>query len=142
MDFVLATADDLRQAIDGTLPESVPVNTLWVVVAAVLVLFMQAGFAMLEIGFSRMKNAGTGVAKILTNMSIAAICYWAVGFAFAFGSADVLGISSALIGSNGFFLQFTGNGQEAFPVMGVSAATVEAKFLFQFAFCAVSLFLS
>jgi Amt family ammonium transporter len=139
MDFVFATADDLRQAIDGTLPESVPVNTLWVVIAAVLVLFMQAGFAMLEIGFSRMKNAGTGVAKILTNMSIAAICYWAVGFAFAFGSADVLGISSSLIGSNGFFLQFSGNGQEAFPVMGVSDATVESKFLFQFAFCAVSL---
>ena len=42
------------------------------VVAAILVLFMQAGFAMLEIGFSRAKNAGTGVAKILTNLSIAA----------------------------------------------------------------------
>jgi ammonium transporter, Amt family len=139
MHFVLATADDLRQAIDGTLGETVPGNTLWVVVAAVFVLFMQAGFAMLEIGFSRMKNAGTGVAKILTNLSIAAVCYWAVGFAFAFGSADVLGISSSIIGSNGFFLQFSGNGAEAFPVMGVSDAVPEAKFLFQFAFCAVSL---
>jgi Amt family ammonium transporter len=108
-------------------------------VAAILVLFMQAGFAMLEIGFSRMKNAGTGVAKILTNLSIAAICYWAVGFAFAFGSANVLGISDALIGSNGFFLQFSGNPAKAFPVMGLSDATVEAKWLFQFAFCAVSL---
>ena len=67
---------------------------------------MQAGFAMLEIGFSRGKNAGTGVAKILTNLSIAAICYWAVGFAFAFGSEDVLGSLGAIIGSNGFFLQF------------------------------------
>jgi Amt family ammonium transporter len=94
---------------------------------------------MLEIVFSRAKNAGTGVAKILTNLSIAAICYWAVGSAFAFGSADVLGISSAILGSNGFFLQFSGNGAEAFPVMGVSDATVEAKWLFQFAFCAVSL---
>jgi ammonium transporter, Amt family len=103
------------------------------------VLFMQAGFAMLEIGFSRMKNAGTGIAKILTNLSIAAVCYWAVGFALAFGSADVLGISSSILGSNGFFLQFSGNGAEAFPVMGVSDATVEAKWLFQFAFCAVSL---
>jgi ammonium transporter, Amt family len=139
MDVVFATADDLRQAIDGTLPETVPMNTMWVVVAAVLVLFMQAGFAMLEIGFSRAKNAGTGVAKILTNLSIAAICYWAVGFALAFGSADVLGISSSLLGSNGFFLQFAGNGAEAFPVMGLSDATVEAKFLFQFSFCAVSL---
>jgi Amt family ammonium transporter len=139
MSTLLATADDLAKAIDGTLSETVAMNTLWVVIAAVLVLFMQAGFAMLEIGFSRQKNAGTGVAKILTNLSIAAICYWAVGFALAFGSADVLGISSSILGSNGFFLQFSGNAPEAFPVMGVSDATVEAKWLFQFAFCAVSL---
>src|ERR687893_3225205 len=139
MDAFLATAVDLKQAIDGTLSETLPGNTLWVVVAAVLVLFMQAGFAMLEIGFSRAKNAGTGVAKILTNLSIAAICYWAVGFALAFGNADVLGISSSIVGSNGFLLQFSGNPAEAFPVMGLSDATVEAKWLFQFAFCAVSL---
>src|SRR5918997_1207755 len=139
MDAFLATAVDLKQAIDGTLSETLPGNTLWVVVAAVLVLFMQAGFAMLEIGFSRAKNAGTGVAKILTNLSIAAICYWAVGFALAFGNADVLGISSSILGSNGYFLQFSGNPADAFPVMGLSEATVEAKWLFQFAFCAVSL---
>ena len=89
----LATDVDLQQAIHGKLDTTVPINTLWVVVAAVFVLLMQAGFAMLEIGFSRAKNAGTGVAKILTNLSIAAICYWAVGFALAFGSADVLGVS-------------------------------------------------
>jgi len=134
-----ATADDLRQAGEGTLDDTIPINTLWVLIAAVLVLFMQAGFAMLEIGFSRGKNAGTGVAKILTNLSIAAVCYWAVGFAFAFGSADVLGISSQLLGSNGFFLQLSSNPAESLPVMGLSTATVEAKFLFQFAFCAVSL---
>jgi Amt family ammonium transporter len=139
MDFVVATADDLARAVDGKLAETVAQNTLWVVVAAVFVLFMQAGFAMLEIGFSRAKNAGTGVAKILTNLSIAAICYWAVGFAIAFGSADVLGVSGSILGSNGFFLQFSGNGSEAFPVMGLSDATVESKWLFQFAFCAVSL---
>jgi ammonium transporter, Amt family len=139
MDALLATSVDLKQAVDGTLSETVAGNTLWVVMAAVLVLFMQAGFAMLEIGFSRAKNAGTGVAKILTNLSIAAICYWAVGFALAFGNADVLGISSSILGSNGFFLQFSGNPAEAFPVMGLSEATVEAKWLFQFAFCAVSL---
>jgi Amt family ammonium transporter len=134
----LATADDLRLAGEGKLGDTVPINTMWVVIGAVLVLFMQAGFAMLEIGFSRAKNAGTGIAKILTNLSIAAICYWAVGFAFAFGSADLLN-SASLLGSNGFFLQFSGNGAEAFPVMGLSTATPEAKFLFQFSFCAVSL---
>src|SRR3954466_14701599 len=134
-----ATDADRKQAIKGKLDGTVPINTLWVVVAAVFVLLMQAGFAMLEIGFSRAKNAGTGVAKILTNLSIAAICYWAIGFALAFGSSDVLGISSQIIGSNGFFLQLSGNPAESLPVMGLSNATVEAKFLFQFAFCAVSL---
>ena len=65
-------------------------NTTWVIVAAVLVMFMQAGFALLEIGFSRMKNAGAGVAKILTNFSIASLAYWAVGFALAFGGAGTI----------------------------------------------------
>jgi Amt family ammonium transporter len=41
---------------------AVGADTVWVVVAAVLVMFMQAGFAMLEVGFSRMKNVGTVVA--------------------------------------------------------------------------------
>jgi ammonium transporter, Amt family len=93
---------------------------------------MQAGFAFLEIGFSRGKNAGTVVAKILTNFSIAGLCYWAVGFAFAFGAGSV-------IGHHGFFLQDFGDPQKAFPVMGLSDATVESKWWFQFVFCAVSL---
>ena len=62
-------------------------DTVWVVVAALLVMFMQAGFAMLEVGFSRMKNVGTVVAKVLTNFSVASIAYWGVGFAVAFGAA-------------------------------------------------------
>ena len=47
---------------DGPTVEDVAssLNTTWVIVAAVLVMFMQAGFAFLEIGFSRMKNAGDG----------------------------------------------------------------------------------
>ncbi len=53
-------------------------NVTWVLVAAVLVMFMQAGFAFLEIGFSRGKNAGMGIAKILVNFSIATIAWWAV----------------------------------------------------------------
>jgi Amt family ammonium transporter len=126
-----AMADTFEAAGKG-LPESVGINSLWLIVAAMVVMFMQAGFAFLEIGFSRGKNAGTVVAKILTNFSIAAICYWAVGFAFAFGSGD-------LIGSTGFLLRDYGDPQEAFAVMGLSDATVEAKWFFQFVFCAVSL---
>ncbi len=115
-------------------PDTVGINSMWVFVAACLVLFMQAGFALLEIGFSRGKNAGTVVAKILTNFSIAAIVYWAVGFALAFGGA-----SGKIIGTEGFFLRDYGDPTTAFPVMGFSDATVESKWFFQFVFCAVSL---
>jgi Amt family ammonium transporter len=118
----------------GALPDSVGINSIWVVVAGCLVFFMQAGFAFLEIGFSRGKNAGTIIAKILVNLSIAAILYWAVGFALAFGHTDNL-----VIGTHGFFLRDYGDPQEAFPVMGLSDATIESKFFFQFVFCAVSL---
>jgi Amt family ammonium transporter len=127
-----ASADTLEAAGNGVLPDSVAINSIWLVVAALLVIWMQAGFALLEIGFSRAKNAGAVVAKILTNFSIAAVMYWAVGFAFAFGIGD-------LIGTDGFFLRAYGDPQEAFPVMGLSDATIESKWLFQFSFCAVSL---
>jgi Amt family ammonium transporter len=127
-----AMADSLEAAGNGVLPDSVAINSMWVIVAAMVVFFMQAGFAFLEIGFSRGKNAGTVVAKILTNFSIAAICWWACGFALAFGIGTVAG-------TDGFFLQDFGDPQEAFPVMGLSDATIESKFFFQFAFCAVSL---
>jgi ammonium transporter, Amt family len=129
-----ALADTFDAASKGALPDSVGINSIWVVVAACLVMFMQAGFAFLEIGFSRGKNAGTVVAKILTNFSIAAIMYWAVGFAFAFG-----GDLGHVIGNTGFFLRDFGDPQKAFPIMGLSDATVEAKWWFQFVFCAVSL---
>jgi ammonium transporter, Amt family len=110
---------------------TVAVETLWVVVAAILVMLMQLGFMFLEVGFSRMKNAGTIVPKILANYSIAAFCYWAVGFALAFGGAGWFA------GTHGTFLG-TLNG-DLFPAMSLSVATVPAKFLFQFVFCAVSL---
>jgi ammonium transporter, Amt family len=110
---------------------TVAVETLWVVVAAILVMFMQVGFMFLEVGFSRMKNAGTIVPKILANYSIAAFCYWAVGFALAFGGGGWFA------GTHGTFLGTLN--PDLFPAMSASVATVPAKFLFQFVFCAVSL---
>jgi Amt family ammonium transporter len=107
------------------------VDTVWVIVAAVFVLLMQAGFLLLEIGFSRQKNVGTVVPKVIGNLSIAALCYWAVGFALAFGGAGWFA------GDHGFFLDTTN--QAAFPAMAFSDATVPSKFFFQFVFCAVSL---
>jgi Amt family ammonium transporter len=127
-----ASADSLDAYNNGVLPDSVAINSIWVIVAGCLVMFMQAGFAFLEIGFSRGKNAGTIVAKILVNFSIAAIMFWAIGFAFAFGNGDI-------IGTHGFFLRGYGDPQQAFAVMGLSDATIESKWFFQFVFCAVSL---
>ncbi len=117
---------------DPTLNDALArIDTVWVLVAGILVFFMQAGFLLLEVGFSRMKNAGTVVAKVIANLSIAALCYWAVGFALAFGG------TGWLAGTEGTFLGTMS--QSAFPAMEFSAAAVPAKFFFQFAFCAVSL---
>jgi Amt family ammonium transporter len=128
----------MAAAADGpTLDDTVSsLNTTWVIVAGVLVMFMQAGFAFLEIGFSRAKNAGAGIAKILTNFSIASICYWAVGFALAFGGAGTIA------GTHGFFLDVSSTPAAAakeFPLLDVAGISPAALLFFQFVFCAVSL---
>jgi Amt family ammonium transporter len=124
--------DTLIASEHPTLTDAVQaIETTWVIVAAVFVLLMQAGFMLLEVGFSRMKNVGTVVPKVLANLSVAALCYWAVGFALAFGG------SGWFAGTEGTFLD-TSNG-DLFPAMSFSAAVVPAKFFFQFVFCAVSL---
>jgi Amt family ammonium transporter len=133
----LATGGDLSQAVAGKFPSDVAINSLWVFIAGCLVMFMQAGFAFLEIGFSRGKNVGTVIAKILVNFSIAAIFFYAVGFAFAFGSGN------PIIGTHGFFLAGDNAGAN-FPLAwsgpeSTGHVTVETLWFFQFVFCAVSL---
>src|ERR671917_444310 len=127
-----ALADSLDAANNGVLSDSAVLNTLWVTIAAVFVLLMLAGLLCLEAGMSRMKNVGTLVPKALISMAVAAVAYYAVGFAFAFGNGDI-------IGSTGFLLRAYGDPQEAFGIMGLSDALIESKWLFQFAFCAVCL---
>ena len=112
---------------------SLAMDTVWVLIAAVFVIFMQAGFAMLEVGFSRMKNVGSVVAKILVNLSIAALMFWAVGFAFTFSDGGAL---NSVIGLQGFFLS---GGAETFAGLSWTQVPLSAKFLFQVAFVAVSL---
>src|SRR3954454_8966535 len=130
----LADGGTLNLANDGKLPFETGLNSVWVLVAGILVMFMQAGFAFLEIGFSRGKNAGTVIAKILVNFSIAAICFWAVGFAFAFGNGN------EIIGTSGFFLAGADVSKDfALINLGDGSITVETLWFFQFVFCAVSL---
>src|ERR687897_3431491 len=125
-------AESTIPVMEPTLNDVIPaIETSWVVVAAILVMLMQLGFLFLEVGFSRQKNAGTIVPKILANFSIAAVCYWAVGFALAFGGAGwFAGTEGTLLGTTD---------AAAFPAMEFSSAAVPAKFFFQFVFCAVSL---
>ena len=114
------------------LGESVAINTLWVMIAAVLVLFMLAGLLCLEAGHvahEERRHAGAEGADLDGRRRDA---YYAVGFAFAFGNGDI-------IGSTGFLLRDYGDPQEAFGIMGLSDALIESKWLFQFAFCAVCL---
>src|SRR5438034_1079293 len=65
-------------------------STIWVVVTAVLVMFMQAGFAFLEAGLTRMKNAAHIAGKNVLIFGICSLVYWAVGFGLAFGDGNVL----------------------------------------------------
>src|SRR3954464_13015841 len=133
----LAAGSDLQDAVDGHLPSAVAINSVWVLVAGILVMFMQAGFAFLEIGFSRGKNAGTVVAKILVNFAICGLLFYAVGFAFSFGAGN------QIIGTHGFFLAGDNAGAN-FPLAwsgpkSTGHVTVETLWFFQFVFCAVSL---
>jgi Amt family ammonium transporter len=121
----------------ATQAAGVAADTVWVVVAAVLVLFMQAGFAMLEVGFTRMKNVGTVVAKIVVNLGVASIMYWLVGFAIAFGAAG--GALFHLIGFSGFAPSFEPGSTMNLPALAGSTTPAAAKFFFEFVFCAVSL---
>src|SRR2546421_8940449 len=98
-------------------------------------MFMQAGFAMLEVGFSRMKNVGTVVAKVITNLSVSSIAYWGVGFGVAFGAGGAF----AIIGGSGFFPTFSPGSAMNLPAIGFSTTPAAAKWFFEFVFCAVSL---
>lgn len=66
------------------------INTLWVLVGAALVFFMQAGFAMVETGFTRAKNAGNIIMKNLMDFCIGTPVFWLVGFGLMFGGTSSL----------------------------------------------------
>lgn len=72
-------------------------NILWTCLAAFLVFFMQAGFAMVEAGFTRAKNACNILMKNLMDFSIGSLAFWMVGFGLMFG------VSGGYIGSSMFF---------------------------------------
>jgi hypothetical protein len=76
------------------------VDTTWVLIGAFLVFFMQPGFAMVETGLTRAKNAGNIVMKNFMDFALGSIVFWVIGFGLMFGE-DVNGI----IGMPDFFVQ-------------------------------------
>jgi Amt family ammonium transporter len=74
-------------------------NYLWTLVAAALVFFMQAGFAMVETGFTRAKSAVNIMMKNLMDFSIGSLAFWAVGFGLMFGTTK-----TGWFGTTDFFL--------------------------------------
>mgnify|MGYP001314551102 FL=1 len=74
------------------------VNTTWVLVGAALVFFMQAGFAMVETGFTRAKNAGNIIMKNLMDFCIGTPIYWLLGFGVMFGGIAASGDVNPIMG--------------------------------------------
>jgi Amt family ammonium transporter len=97
-------------------------NTMWTLVAAFLVFFMQAGFMMLEAGFARTREVVNILLECIVDTALCGILFWAFGFAFMFGTGN------GWIGHEFFFL----NGAPA--SYGTTGVAFMAFFLFQFAF--------
>ena len=85
-----AGSDDKAQLVQNNL------NILWTCLGAFLVFFMQAGFAMVETGFTRAKNAVNIIMKNLMDFSIGSLAFSLVGFGLLFG------VSNGIVGHSGF----------------------------------------
>jgi len=110
-------------------------STVWVVLAAVLVMFMQAGFAFLEAGLTRMKNVGHIAAKNVLIFAICSLVYYVVGYGIAFGDGG-----NGLVGGSGFVPsvdELLAIGAE--PFSWFSSIPGGAGYLFQVVFAGVSL---
>jgi Amt family ammonium transporter len=119
-------------AADGITAPMVQANldNAFVLLAAVLVIFMQAGFALVEAGLTRAKSVGNIFMKNLTDFFVGILAFFCVGFAFAFGSGN------DFIGTSGFFLENLGNFNSYVEPAG--SLTVPTFFVFQVAFAATA----
>src|SRR5689334_13942188 len=99
-----------------------PVNTVWTLVTAFLVFFMQAGFMMLEGGFARTREVSNIMIECIADTAMCGLLFWAFGFAFMFGPGN------GWIGYHYFFLQGIPH------TYGTTGVAFLAFFLFQFAF--------
>ncbi len=138
----VVAADSLAQTANAAATaNTVAINFVWTLVAGFLVMFMQTGFALVETGFTRAKNAAHTMTMNFMVYGIAMLAYWAIGFALQAGGVGALGTLggydklshevSITIGGNEWGLF----GRTGFFLTGVAyAAPVFAYFLFQMVF--------
>ena len=125
---VLAFAAPALAQAEEVDPVQVNLDNVWILLAAVLVIFMQAGFALVEAGLTQAKNVANIMMKNMMDFCAGAVAFLAVGFAIAYGgSMDGLG---SFIGADGYFL-----GDGAFTYGNL---TVPVFFTFQVAFAATA----
>ncbi len=101
---------------------AIAVDNVWVVLAAILVMFMQPGFALVEAGFTRAKNTANIVMKNFMDFAAGALMYWAVGFGLAYGGSTIGGY----VGYGEFFFNNPDRSVEWFfqVVFAATAATI------------------
>lgn len=99
------------------------INEVWLIVAAVLVMFMQAGFALVEAGFTQAKHAGNIIMKNVMDFSVGSLTYWAFGFALAYGGSSLGGLVAY---GEVFFFNDSSRASEWFfqVVFAATAATI------------------
>jgi Amt family ammonium transporter len=117
-----ANAGTLHQAAVETSDLINPINTVWVLITAFMVFFMQAGFMALEAGFVRSRETVNVLLECIFDTCLCGLLYWAFGFAFQFGEGN------GLIGHQYFLLH---GAPETYGTTGVAFL---AFWLFQFAF--------
>ena len=98
-----ASAQDLAEIQTTLADHKVLLDTLWVMMAAFLVFWMQAGFAYVEGGLTRAKSTNNIMMKNLMDFCLGTVAFWAVGFAIMFGDGN------AFIGLSGWFLSGSDN---------------------------------
>ena len=131
--LVLATPGLAQAAID---PETkVALDTLWVLLTAFLVFFMNAGFALVESGLCRAKNAVNILAKNFIVFAASSLAFWVVGFALMFGNgSDYIGLSGWLLKGPDNSPAMADAYQGTFTALNWTGVPLYAKFFFQLVF--------
>jgi Amt family ammonium transporter len=125
--MLLTASPAFAQDEGGAESVQIILDNIWILIAAVLVIFMQAGFALVEAGLTRGKNVANIMMKNLMDFCAGVLAFGAIGFAIAFGPGN------SFMGTEGWFLNTNTFGEGYFGTL-----TLPTFFIFQVAFAATA----